>query len=548
MQRDLVKILEPKTNGPEIAILLTDLLNVKISDTTLTREIEQHPDNPSLLSVSDVLNTYGIANIGVKFDKEKFAEIPMPFVTQVKGLKNKSKFFTIASRVEGNSVQYYDPEKHRWSSLDKNDFIERCSGVALLIEAEEGAGEKDYIKIRRKEKRKLAANYLLALCVPAIILIADIVTLIQHGPGVLLQIIFSLISLGGAIVTTLLLWYELDQHNPVLQQICSAGKHSKAAKIAGVSWSAIGFSYFTGMLFLLIFSGIANPSALFVVSWINALALPYIIFSIYYQWRVVKQWCVLCLTVVATFLLQATITFLGSWHTVPLFNAPDAVMLISTAAAFTIPFVLTVLLMPAFQKTKESKQTSNELQKLKHNRQIFEALLHKQKRLAKNPDGLGIVVGNPDAPFKLLKVCNPYCGPCARAHSPMEELLHNNPDVQIQLIFTASNKDGDISAPPVKHLLAVAEKNDEPVLKQALDDWYLADTKDYDVFAAKYPMNGELKKQDEKVDSMKSWCIDTEIAYTPTFFVSIPGDDGQTTYHRLPELYTVSDLKYFFSI
>ena len=32
--------------------------------------------------------------------------------------------------------------------------------------------------------------------------------------------------------------------------------------------------------------------------------------------------------------------------------------------------------------------------------------------------------------------------------------------------------------------------------QHALDDWYLAPKKDYEVFAEKYPMNGELKMQE----------------------------------------------------
>ena len=37
-------------------------------------------------------------------------------------------------------------------------------------------------------------------------------------------------------------------------------------------------------------------------------------------------------------------------------------------------------------------------------------------------------------------------------------------------------------------------------IKQALDDWYLADEKDYNAFEKKYPMNGELLKQGNKIE------------------------------------------------
>jgi protein-disulfide isomerase len=53
-------------------------------------------------------------------------------------------------------------------------------------------------------------------------------------------------------------------------------------------------------------------------------------------------------------------------------------------------------------------------------------------------------------------------------------------------------------------------------------------------------MNGELKKQENKIDAMQSWCDKTGIYFTPTFFVN-----G----FQLPEeIYNVNDLKYFLSV
>ena len=552
----MLSFFESKTNGPNAAKLLLDLLQVKVTATTLTREIEEHPDYPSLLSISDVLNNHGVENMGIRVDPQKLEELPCPFITQIRGIKDKADFFTVVKEVSENTVHFFDEEKRRWTSLAKENFLKGWSGVVLLAEAKEDAGEKDYNKKLKEESRKNTIQYLSAFCIPVIVIITGLITLVQFGTSALLPFIFSVLTLAGAITGGLLLWYELDQHNPVLQQICSAGKkvncgailQSKAAKIGGISWSAIGFSYFMGVSLLLLFSGIVNPAALFVASWLNVLAVPYVVFSIYYQWRIAKQWCVLCLCVQGLLVLQLITTLLGGWHTLLSFSAIEPGLIISTLTALVVPFIITTLLMPAFQKAKAGKQTSNELQKLKHNQEIFEALLQKQKMLTTIPDNLGITLGNPNGNYKLIKVCNPYCGPCAKAHQPMEDLLENNPDVQVQILFTATNSEDDMKAPPVKHLLAIAEKNAEPIVKQALDDWYLAEKKDYEVFAAKYPMNGELKQQNAKVEAMKNWCDTTGIEFTPTFFISMPNEENETVYYQLPSIYSVIDLKYFFAV
>ncbi|WP_183574658.1 vitamin K epoxide reductase family protein [Mucilaginibacter sp. X5P1] len=553
----MLPLFESKSNAFRTAKLLLEILNVKISDTTLKKEIEEHPDYPSLLSISDVLNTYHVENLSVKFQHDQFVNIPTPFITPIKDSKIITDSLTVVKEITADTVHFFEPEKNQWVICSKEDFLKRwTSGIVLLTEVESGAGEKGYDEKIRVAKRNRAIQYLTTFSIPAIVIIAGINAIMQKGISTLFPFIFLVLALIGTITGVLLLWFEIDQHNPIIQQICSAGKkancgavlQSKASKIMGISWSAIGFSYFMGMLLLLLLKGIANPQALFITAWVNVLAVPYVIYSIYYQWRVAKQWCLLCLSVQSILVLQLVTALIDGWHTLLPLNNIGASLILQSITAFITPFIFTTILLPALQKAKESKSIHAELQRLKHNPQIFESLLHKQKKVTENPEGLGITLGNPNATYKLVKVCNPYCGPCADAHIPMEELLHNNPDVQIQILFTASNKEGDSKAPPVKHLLAIAETNDEKLIKQALGDWYLADKKDYEVFAAKYPMNGELKQQDDKIEAMQNWCNKVKIEFTPTFFISINNDGQGTNFHQLPKIYRPHDLKYFLSV
>lgn len=559
MQRFISSLLEPKTNGPETAALLATLLRVNISASTLKKDIEEHPDSPSLLSISDVLNNYGIENLAIKTDADKLPEIPLPCITQIQAAEADFKYFTVIKEVTDSQVQFFDSEKHRWISIARDDFARRFSGIVLLAQAGKKAGEKDYAHKIKAEKRLRLGRYSVALCLPVLVCAAGILAFTQVGSNAVIPFVFSVFTLGGCAISTLLLWYEVDQHNPALQQICSSGTkvscgavlQSKAAKIAGVSWSAIGFSYFMGLLLFLLFLGLTNQVALFTAAWLNTLALPYIVFSIYFQWRIVKQWCVLCLGVQGILALQFATALIGGWHDImPIGTLLSPIVLLQALAAFAVPLIASAILLPALQKAKEGKEINIKLQKLKHNPQVFEALLPKQKEITDAPMGLGITLGNSNASYKLIKVCNPYCDPCAKAHQPMEDLLHNNPDVQVQILFVATNNDHDSRTPPVKHLLAIAEQGNEAITKDALDDWYLAEKKDYDQFAGKYPMNGELNRQGTKIDDMKAWCDKVKIEFTPTFFVSLADGEhnSQATYYQLPQMYTVNDLKYFFSV
>ncbi len=79
------------------------------------------------------------------------------------------------------------------------------------------------------------------------------------------------ILLSGIIATSLLLWYEIDKNNPVLQKVCSGiakgdcnailtGKQARV--FSWLSWSEVGFFYFSGSLLGLLFAGHNIASAI----------------------------------------------------------------------------------------------------------------------------------------------------------------------------------------------------------------------------------------------------------------------------------------------
>ncbi|MCF3110622.1 thioredoxin domain-containing protein [Niabella sp. CC-SYL272] len=561
----LKNLLEPQTNVPEAACLLAQELGLKITNTTLTREILEHPNYQSLLSISDVLNRYGVDNLAISLPGEQLSKVPVPFVVALKGAKQKIAFFSVVRNIEGDNVYYYDPEKQKWAVLPLIEFQQKYIGKVLMVETniEEPIKEKDYEKKLNKERQNKLMKQLAVLCIPTISLVACITAIMQAGLSALLPTVFTLLTLTGSTIGVLLLYYDLDRHNSGLQQICSGGKkincnailQSKASKILGVSWSVIGFSYFIGQLFLLLVIGVTHPTALFMVSWINMVTLPYIFFSVYYQWRVAKQWCPLCLSVQTILALQFITALTGGWYLISPAVALSVQWILPLIAGFIIPLFAVTIAVSALEKAKEGRKYKNELHRLKLNPEVFEAVLEKQKQLATSTEGLGIIIGKRDAQFRIIKVCNPYCSPCAAAHLTLDELLRENEDIHVQIIFTATNNETDIKAPPTKHLLAIAEKGDEALTKQALDDWYLAKEKDYQKFAAKYPIpalnegNGAPARQTEQIEAMNEWCNNTGIQYTPTIFILRPStrDDVNAKWYQLPEAYTINELKYFLS-
>ncbi len=540
-------IISPMHNCDEIAVRFCSQLKVKVTETSAKKEITEHPDYPSLLSISDALRTYKVDNVSLKTKVENFNSFPTPFIVQVKGQVSNYSLFGIISEVLPDSrFRWYNPENKKDEVINSSEFEKLFSGYVMLAEADMKSGETDFKMKRQEEKRRNFINGAIALFIPLILIALSVYTIVSKGfLETFSPIVYSIVTLIGAITGALLLLYEVDQHNPTLQKVCHSGKrtncgailNSKASQIWGISWSSIGFTYFMGTLLTMIVGGLTNSIILSVVAYINLFALPYIIFSIYYQAKVAHQWCPMCLIVQACLALQFIISITGHFYQFPSvsFLLPVFTLVTCCVVVFASVYILT----SALRKSKEGKYLHNELARLKHNPEIFNALLEKQKKISTSTNGLGITLGNPVGKIKLIKVCNPYCGPCAMAHPIIDELLENNPNLQVQIIFTASGEVNDLRTPPVQHLLAIANQGDKLLLESAIDDWYLSEKRDYDRFAQKYPMNGELKTQMSKINAMHKWTEREEIAFTPTFFIN-----G----YQLPENYHVSDLRYFLSV
>lgn len=532
-----------------VAGMLLSAGKVQVTASTLQKDLLNHPDYPTLLSISDVLQGYGVENISFVTNIDKLDEMPVPFIAQMKSEYTLQDLFVLVRAVEGDKISYYEPELKKWKNISRDQFIKRWpSRIAFIADTTEARGEPQYREKREEERRSNIIKYFSWISLPGLILLAAIWRFSTGMPGGILSPVFLLITLAGVVVSTLLLWYELDEYNPVLQKICSAGKkvncgavlNSKASRVAGISWSEIGFTYFTGGLFVFLFAGLAGTQTWLLLAWLNVLACPYVLFSVYYQWRVTKQWCVLCLSVQGLLILQLAAALLSGWHmAAPVTSILTPGTLIPVIFSYLIPFVAVHLLMPLYRTARENKENRLEIQRLKHNPQIFEALLNKQATFPVSPNGLGIKVGNPRARHKILKICNPYCLPCAESHIALERLVQNNDDVQLQIVFITTDNKNDPQRFPVKHLLAIAEHNDTDLLEKALDDWYSQGRKDYDSFAGRHPVPEEWKDNEDKLKAMAEWIETTGATYTPTVFVN-----GR----RLPPSYAISDLKYFFSV
>jgi uncharacterized membrane protein len=539
-----------KTNLTNVAVKYIKQLNVPVTKTSLKKSLEQNPYYPSLYSISNVFEKFGIANQSFTVDEENLNKFEAPFITYCSG-QNTGKDFVLITKITNDTVNYLS-ESNTPKQVSRQDFLKQWQKVVFAAEANANSGEKDYLQKLKAEKLKTSKQQLLYGGIGLLIGLLGYWLISTTNYTIAAASIIA-IKLLGVAATVLLLIYEIDKTNSFVKSICTAGKqtscdavlNSKAGKFLGMSWGELGFFYFAATTLFLLLPGISFINKLPWLAIAGTLAAPYMVFSIYYQYKVVKQWCPLCLAVQVVLLMELFWAITNFWinnhssqQSSP-FPPPSEGIGEAWAAAFCIllPIIIWYLLRPVLLAAKNAPIYNAAYKRLLYNPETFNSLLQQQSTAPTGWHQLGINIGNPNATTTIIKVCNPYCGPCAKAHPVLEEIVKHNTDINVKIIFNATNNENDRAGKPVKHLLAIAAKGNLQLTEQALDDWYLADKKDYEVFAGKYPMNGELKEQENKLDLMKQWCDDAEITGTPTIFIN-----GM----RLPETYSIRELKNIF--
>lgn len=303
----------PQHNTSYITTQLIKELKVPVTANTVIESIELHPAYPSLFSISDTLQKWKIDTLALTVEADKLSELPVPFIATT---KNGIDTFILVTSVSEQQIGIKSNLRNE-RFISRQTFIEKWNNVVLLAEPSKEAGDRNYSSLKKKEQRQKLPIYFAALfCLTLLIIFPLIVSSISWQYMSLLAI-----KLIGSIVTSTLLWYEIDQSNPIFKQICSAGKKvnctavldSKHSKFLNwLSWGEIGFYYFSAGFLTLLLS-VGNSASFYLFAWLNLLALPYTMFSLFYQWRIVKQWCLLCLTVQGLLLLEFIVAFTGYW-------------------------------------------------------------------------------------------------------------------------------------------------------------------------------------------------------------------------------------------
>ncbi len=415
------------------------LNGIAINKKYCKEQVSSHPDYPALISVIDLLEDGSLEYTAAQADFSYIHEFNYPVLAHIKQ--------------PGNEFLHIVESDKAWEI--KKEITQHWSGVVLFADKNsswQNAQNELYHKKERSNKLYIAVVFSTLVALYGIT--------VWMNP-LWYAAVFGIFSIVGLFTSILIIGSELGVQNSITKQVCgaiSAGgcdavlKTNYSKGIFGFSTGDISALYFATQFVAFLFSSI-YPNLFLTSILISLLGIFVAIWSVYTQAIIIRQWCALCLVIVAVlfvqFIMSATLLFFS-----PLFILSFPIILV----LLSVGIIGAIILFPIkdlLKKVSRFDQISKELKKWKLDANLFIAQWEKEEFVDTTIWENDLIIGNPQAPLKITEACNPYCGPCANAHKVLDEMLdryRNIVCIQLRFICQANNNE-DVRTMVVENIL-----------------------------------------------------------------------------------------------
>lgn len=518
------------TNDFKYIFQYLDKEQVYINKSEFEYQIQSHPDYPTFLAVSDTLTFFNIANGVLSVGIAEIELLPDRFVALLEIDKGQSEFFFVEKK--GDSY-FYSPNKTP-TALSRHELELLWKNTVLLIEKSDAEADSP------------AANAKVHWLLPSLVLLLLLGILLQLK-GSWTDKIFLVLPAVGAFFSFVALKDLFNYKSGLMESFCNMTTTESCEKVVGsTKWKIFETVSFTDLslvffcyqfISLLLFLFMENAETYFgTQKLLLAAALPVLFLSLYYQKFVEKIWCPICLAIITVILLE--FGYVWFYYTFP-FNFTTPAVLISAFVFVTVALIW-VSLKKLLKKQKELKEFHITGNRFKRNYEVFKNnLLASEIPVNKEIQAGSIILGNREAPLKIIVVTSPFCSFCGEVHTVMEEILSKHSGlVCFDVRFNFNEVNSDAKSQRVHHkLIAIYYRYGEKVFRNVLHDWFANfDSKDETIL----DRAGILPQEDLNIQEILKeqflWNLANDLAYTPSLFIN-----G----YIFPKHYERKDLRHF---
>lgn len=503
----------------KIAIKYLKSSNYRIDDKTFELQLETHPEYPSVKSISDTFDYFGIDNLTAKVPKEALSQLPKSFIALFK----REKYFEFVLTEKKENQVIITTEELNKQKLSIQQFTEGWDGTIIAIEYNE-AMKGQSIKFNLKN---------VSLILFCIIFLINL--FFYSSTGVILYCILSVL---GFLISCFIVRESLGVHNKSVAKVCeivSKGnncsdvindKKSKLFNVIPLSDASI--LYFLINILSFIFIGFNIT----IFSYISYCSIPIVLFALYYQGFALKKWCALCLGVSAVLVLQFFVLLLMFDNFIF-----DLKFLLKYVAIAFFAFYIFSTLKDLWIKKSKLKLLEIDFMKFKRNQELFDTMLKKQKLINNNliSQELKISFGSENPIITIDAVTNPFCGYCSESFKVYYDLLKTNKDIQINFVFSVPNDIASKEMQIAVGILNIYFSGDKGKALQAMKDWY--SEREIEKWKTEYNLASSIDNETFLIlKNQHDWLQVNDIIQTPTTII-----DG----FYFPKLYNIEDLLMF---
>jgi len=472
-------------------------------------QVQSHPDYPSLLSISDTLSFFNINNGAMRLASSEIELLPERFIAVLREENNKLQLCFIEKK--GNEYVYIKDKKSL--IISKQDLETKWENIVLLA-------EKSEIELTNSSNK-------LSWIIPIWFLAIFILILYQSADNLQTKLFF-LFPILGMLFSVAALKDLFGTKSELLNSFCNMTASTSCTSIvSSTKWKIFKFvnfsdlsiilfsSQFIGLL-LFLFTG--NTVVFFSIQKVLIFtAAPVLFLSLYYQKFVEKKWCPICLAIITVIFLEfcyvhffQNLSFGISLHYI-------FMMGFVIASAALVWLILKKLLI----QQKELKEFQLKGSRFMRNYEIFKNTLLASNQVENDLLNVGtIVLGNTEAPLRIIVVTSPFCGYCKDAHFIIEEILqkyHDTVCVDIRFNFNIEY-DGEKSKEIHQKLVAIYYDQGQAAFSKALHSWF--ENKDEKKLDSLVINEDNILKINMILEKQFNWNKNNNINYTPAIIIN----------------------------
>ncbi|OUL62833.1 hypothetical protein B8T70_08280 [Flavobacterium sp. AJR] len=505
--------------------------NIYIDEDYLEINLLSNSNFPGIVSIIQILDLLKIRSSIYEIEKNKIGldELPDTFLTMVVDLQNKNTLVIAKNKSDSIEIRF---SKSVSRTVSYQEFFDHWCSLVILIDDKESYLPFLYNKVVFSFKAFMYYSFFIFL----------VYFFIKLNPSLYCFYHFIL-SLFGLFISYLIYSSEVGYKFHIINKICTPFKKSNCEEVVNSKGGVIFKKIKLSDLSLVYFFSLAittcmmkyfdiNSSGLLTI--LNILTIPLIFYSLFYQLRVLKKWCPLCMIIITILLIQIVIT-----------NGDVS----NRALQFNIESIYTFLVMSlfsciGFNYYKKQVYLRQELKdiKIKHNKfkqnfSLFHSALSSSKVLTLFDSEIEeIVVGNKDSKLNITIVINPLCDECGKTHLILNEIIQKHYDeitltIRFYLFYDDVN---DVEFLISNYLLNIYKLKGENVFLEKMNGMF--ECNDKDKWISEETKDTLLEKSEGFIIE-KEWCNQNEINFTPAIVINN---------HLFPsDLYEIADLDFF---